>query len=56
MESTRILFIVLYILDDITEVTFQSGAYAIQNIAVITNNAVFIISIYRLKFNFGSFG
>ena len=44
------------VFDDVAEVTFQRGADAVQNVAVVTDNAVFIVAVYGLKFDLGSLG
>ena len=45
---------VLHIFHDLTDLASQGGTNAIQNVTVITNNTIFIIAVYRLKFNLGS--
>ncbi len=48
--------IFLYILDYITKVAFQRGADTVPNIAVVTDDTVFIVAVYSLKFYLGTLG
>ena len=49
-------FLILYVFDDIAEITFKRRADTVQNVTVEAYNAVIVITVYRLKFNVGSLG